>query len=155
MVAQASNAWWVFVLLGLFAGVISGGLGLGAGTVIVPALVLLCGFAQKSAQGTALAAMVPMALVGALRYYKIAGVEMEPPVIILIACGALVGTLFGTELAGRLPGDVLRRIFAVFLVLVGARMFVRSTRPTTPTGQMGVSSPVQTDLIEDGDIKKQ
>jgi uncharacterized membrane protein YfcA len=55
-----------FILLGICAGTLSGLLGLGSGIILIPTLVLLCGFAQKSAQGTTLAVMVPMILVGAL-----------------------------------------------------------------------------------------
>jgi len=129
MIGQLSNPWWVFVLLGICAGVISGTLGLGSGTVIVPVLVLLCGFQQKSAQGTALAAMVPMALVGALLYWKNPDIEMNTLVIGLVICGALAGVLAGTELAGRLPGHVLRKVFAAVLVIVAAKMFMTPTRP--------------------------
>ena len=129
MIGQLSNPWWVFVLLGICAGVISGTLGLGSGTVIVPVLVLLCGFEQKSAQGTALAAMVPMALVGALLYWRNPDIEMNTLVIGLIIFGALAGTLAGVELASRLPSHTLRKVFAIFLVIVAVKMFTASPRP--------------------------
>ena len=129
MVGQLSNCWWVFILLGICAGIISGTLGLGSGTVLVPALVLLCACEQKSAQGTALAVMVPMALVGALRYWKNPQVEMNVAVVGLIICGALVGTLAGTELAARLPSHTLRKVFAIFLAIVAVRMYTVSPRP--------------------------
>jgi len=129
MVGQLSNCWWIFILLGICAGIISGTLGLGSGTVLVPALVLLCACEQKSAQGTALAVMVPMALVGALRYWKNPQVEMNVAVVGLIICGALVGTLAGTELAARLPSHTLRKVFAIFLAIVAVRMYTVSPRP--------------------------
>jgi len=129
MVGQLSNCWWVFILLGICAGIISGALGLGSGTVLVPGLVLLCACEQKSAQGTALAVMVPMALVGALRYWKNPQVEMNVAVVGLIICGALVGTLAGTELAARLPSHTLRKVFAIFLAIVAVRMYTVSPRP--------------------------
>ena len=77
MVAQLSSCWWLFIVLGVCAGLVSGTLGLGGGTVFIPALVLLWGFEQKSAQGTALAIMVPMTLVGALRYWKNPEIDMS------------------------------------------------------------------------------
>ena len=129
MIGQLSNPWWVFVVLGICAGVISGTLGLGSGTVIVPVLVLLCDFEQKSAQGTALAAMVPMALVGALLYWKNPDIGMNTLVIGLIIFGALAGTLAGAELASRLPSHALRKVFAIFLVIVAVKMFTASPRP--------------------------
>ncbi len=70
MIGQLSNPRFVFVLLGICAGVLSGALGVGSGILLIPTLVLFCSFEQKSAQGMSLAVMVPMALVGALRYWK-------------------------------------------------------------------------------------
>lgn len=131
MLAQLSNPWWFFVLLGVVAGVISGALGLGAGTIVVPALVLVCHYTQKPAQGMALAVMVPMALIGALRY-RMNGIELDWFVIALVVCGALAGTLAGTEIAARLPGRVLRKVFAIFLVLVAVKMFSIPSKSRPP-----------------------
>lgn len=124
MIGQLSNPWWFFVLLGICAGILSGLLGLGSGIIIIPALVLLCGSQQKNAQGMALAVMVPMALLGALRYWKNPQIEMNPAVIGLIILGALVGTLAGTELVARLPSHILRKVFAVVLVIVAVKVFM-------------------------------
>lgn len=134
--------WWGFVILGVCAGVVSGALGVGSGTVIIPALVLLWGIGQKSAQGMSLAIMVPMALIGVLRYWKNPEVELHGWVIALIVLGAVVGTLAGTELAARLPAGILRKSFAVFLVIVAVRMFTASPRSeTTPLrGQADVKA---------------
>jgi uncharacterized membrane protein YfcA len=129
MIGQLPNLWWVFVLLGIGAGVLSGALGLGSGIILVPALVLVCSFEQKSAQGTALAVMVPMTLLGALRYWKNPEIEMNAVIIALIVFGALAGVLVGTELAGRLPSHVLRKAFAAVLVIAAVRMFMTPTRP--------------------------
>ena len=128
MVGQLSNCWWIFILLGVCAGIVSGTLGLGSGVVLVPALVLVYGFEQKSAQGMALAVMVPMTLLGALRYWKNPEIEMSLALIVLIVLGALAGVLAGTELAARLPSHILRKAFAIFLVIVAVKMFTASPR---------------------------
>ncbi len=130
MIGQLSNPWWVFVLLGICAGVLCGVLGLGSGIILVPTLVLLCGFGQKSAQGMALAVMVPMALVGAFRYWKNPEIDIHALSVGLIICGALVGVLVGTELAFRLPNHILRKIFAAVLVIVAVKMFMTPAKPT-------------------------
>jgi len=129
MIAQLAGSWWLYIVLGVFAGLVSGTLGLGSGVVVIPVLVLICGFEQKSAQGTALAVMVPMTLVGALRYWKNPEIDMSLTIILLIVLGALAGVLVGTELAGRLPNQVLRKVFAAFLVIAAVRMFITSPRP--------------------------
>jgi len=152
MVGQLCSYWWIFVVLGIFAGIISGTLGLGAGTILVPALVLLCGYGQKSAQGMALAVMVPMALVGALWYWRNPEVEMNAAVIGLIICGALAGALFGAELASHLPSHVLRRAFAIFLIMVAVRMFIIPSRPKKAYPGDSVIVQKEINLVEPGDI---
>jgi len=126
MIWQISNPWWVFIILGIFAGTSSGLLGIGGGVIMVPVLALLCSFDQKNAQGTALAVMVPMTLLGAWRYWQNPQVEMNAAVIILVICGALAGTLLGTELASRLPSSTLRKIFALVMLIVSVKMFFSS-----------------------------
>jgi len=128
---QLSNPWWLFVLLGVIAGIFSGTLGIGGGVVIVPALALFFGFAQKSSQGIALMVMVPMAFVGAYRYWINPEIEVNRAVAGLVICGAIFGAFAGAELAGRLPSNILRKIFAIVLMLIAWRMFVTPVKPKT------------------------
>jgi len=157
MIAQLSNPWWVFVVLGVVAGIVSGVLGLGSGIIFVPMLGLLCGFSQKSAQGMSLAVMVPLALLGALRYWQNPQVEMNVAVIVLVVCGGLVGTLFGTELAARLSAGVLRKAFAVVLVVAAVKMFVTPSTSKQPapggnlTNQNTVNSTLKGVTNDDGE----
>lgn len=155
MLGQLSNPWWLYVILGIFAGIVSAALGLGSGIIIVPTLVLLCAFGQKTAQGMALAVMVPMALVGALRYWKNPEIPMNVAVIGLIICGALIGALIGSELAARLPGHILRRMFAVVLVIAAVRMFIARSpsKPSALTNSLTNSKNVN--LVEHGDAHDQ
>ncbi|MHC4582338.1 MAG: sulfite exporter TauE/SafE family protein [Planctomycetota bacterium] len=128
MLGLLTGHWWAFMLLGILAGTISGMLGLGAGAVVVPALVLLFAFPQKSAQGTALALMVPMALLGAFRYWKNPQIEVSLAIVGLLALSAVPGVLAGTELASRLPSFWLRKFFAVFLAIIAVKMFTASPK---------------------------
>jgi len=124
-----SNPWWVYIVLGVCAGLLSGTLGLGSGTILIPALVLLLGFPQKSAQETALAVMVPMVLVGALRYKLAPEIEVNMTYVGLVALGAVAGAFIGVEVARYLPAAALRKVFAVFIVLVGIKMAWPNTKP--------------------------
>ena len=152
MLAQLSNPWWAFVLLGVVAGVLSGALGLGAGTIVVPTLVLLWKFPQKSAQGMALAIMVPMALLGAFRYWRNPKIDIDFVVVAFIIGGAMVGTLGGTELAARLPAAVLRKAFAIILLIVAFKMFWMSPKSKGPAVDANLTNKSIVNLTENGDV---
>jgi uncharacterized membrane protein YfcA len=108
-------------------------LGVGSGTVIIPALVLLMGLPQKSAQGMCLAAMIPMAAVGAIRYKLNPSIEVDMANAALLALGGVAGAFVGVEIVTRLPGSVLRKIFACFIIVVGLRMLFTPGR-ARPSG---------------------
>jgi len=122
MSLDLANSWWLIVLVGLAAGALSGSLGVGSGIIVVPALVLLLACPQKSAQGMALALMVPMAALGVFQYLRTPGVQLQWGPIALLVVGASVGVLAGTRLMARVPDIWLQRAFAVFLLVVAVRM---------------------------------
>ncbi len=155
MISQLSNPWWVFVLLGICAGVISGALGLGSGIIMIPTLVLLCGFGQKSAQGMALAVMVPMTLVGALRYWKNPEIEINVVIVGLIICGALAGVLAGTELVSRLPSHILRKVFAAVLVIAAVKMFMTPAKPGRPSFDNSLTEQKTVSSLEHGETNNE
>ena len=155
MLSQLSNPWWVFVLLGIVAGIISGTLGLGSGIILIPALVLFYAFEQKCAQGMALAIMVPMALVGAFRYWKNPQIEMNMVVIGLIIAGAVAGALIGAELAIRLPSHILRKVFAIFLVIVAIRMFIGPSKSKKTVIDNTAQNQGTVNLVESGEINNE
>jgi uncharacterized membrane protein YfcA len=97
----------------------------------------------------ALAVMVPMVLVGALRYWKNPEIEMNTAVIGLIILGALAGALLGTELAARMPGHILRKIFAVVLIIVAVKMLIPPTKPRRTGLNNSVTSQNITNLVEE------
>lgn len=114
--------WWVFILLGLAAGLLSGSIGVGAGIIMVPVMSMMA-YGQKEAQGVALAVMVPMALMGAIRYKLNPEIKINDFAIIMIAIGGVAGAFFGAQIAASLPANLLRKIFAGFLVIAAVKMF--------------------------------
>ena len=109
------------LLLGVLAGVFSGLIGIGGGIVIVPALVLLFGLSQHTAQGTTLALMVPpIGLLAAWTYYKAGFVDLK--IAGFICIGFFIGGLLGAEIATIIPDQFLRKIFGVVLLLVSVKM---------------------------------
>ena len=113
-------ALWVLLLVGLGAGVLSGMFGIGGGVVIVPALVALLKFDQKLAVGTSLAALLLPVSAGAVVAYYQAGM-LDFGVAALVAVGLIVGAFGGAKLAISLPSSTVKRLYGIFLILIGLR----------------------------------
>jgi uncharacterized membrane protein YfcA len=111
------------ILLGILAGVISGLIGIGGGIIIVPALVLFFGFSQELAQGTTLALMVPpLGAFAVMTYYRHGYVDVKTAA--LICLGFLAGSILGADIAVKLPGEILTRVFGAVLVVIGLKMLL-------------------------------
>ena len=111
----------IYALIGLGAGILSGLFGVGGGILIVPALLFFKGFSQLKAQGTSLAVLLPpIGLLAFLEYYKKGNVDIFAGIIICIAL--FIGAKFGAQMANSLPVDLLRRLFGIFIILVGIKM---------------------------------
>jgi uncharacterized membrane protein YfcA len=118
---KITRALWVYIGVGIIAGIIAGLFGKGGGIVIVPILIKFFHYDTKSATATSLAALqLPVGLpsvmiyahAGYLNYYY-AG---------LLAIGIVVGVFFGTKLALNLPSATFKRIYAFFLLGVAVYM---------------------------------
>lgn len=100
--------------IGVLSGFLAGLFGVGGGVLIVPALVLLLRQDQRHAHGTSLAAIVPIAVLGVVAYAMADSINWAAAAI--IAGGAAVGALAGTQALRRLPQRALRLAFSAFLV---------------------------------------
>ena len=103
------------LVVGVVSGLLSGLFGIGGGTVIVPALVLV-GLTQRQAAATSLAAIVPTSISGVISYATAGDVDWIAA--LLLACGMVAGSQIGSWLLSRLPEVFLRWFYAVFLVFV-------------------------------------
>jgi hypothetical protein len=110
--------------IGLAAGILAGMVGIGGGLVIVPALVYFYGMDQHMAQGTSLLVLLPPSgLFAFLAYYKAGHVDVKLGLLIFV--GVLLGGYLGGHWAQQLSGLVLRRGFAVFMVLAAVNMWFK------------------------------
>ena len=110
----------IILAIGLAAGFMSSMVGIGGGIIIVPALVLLLGFNQKLAQGTSLAMLaMPVAFVGAYNYYKEGFADWK--VAAILALTVMVGGFLGSKLALSLEMVVIKKIFAVMMIVLAIK----------------------------------
>jgi hypothetical protein len=109
--------------VGLAAGVAAGMFGIGGGLIIVPALIFLVGLKEKQAIGTSLAALIPpVGLLGAAEYYRSGYINIKYAA--LIAAGLFIGAYFGAKIVISMPDVLIRRIYAIFLLVIAARMLI-------------------------------
>ncbi len=114
---------FVFLVIGLLAGVLSGMFGIGGGIVIVPALLYFAQMPIRQAVGTSLGALLlPVGILGVWSYYKVGDIDIRAS--LLIAFGLAVGVYFGALVAQHADPNLLRRGFAVFLCAVAVKVWV-------------------------------
>ncbi|HEY9143392.1 MAG TPA: sulfite exporter TauE/SafE family protein [Arenimonas sp.] len=117
------------VLDGLGVGVLTGLVGVGGGFLILPALVLLGGLAMHRAIGTSLWIIALKSFSGFAKYISVlgaAGMALDWRLIGMFTAVGAGGSLVGQQLAGRLPQPQLKKMFSVFLVLMGMFILIRT-----------------------------
>jgi hypothetical protein len=114
----------IALITGMVAGLLSGLLGIGGGTIIVPAIVLILAFEQHTAQEIALCAMLFTSIVGSVVQYRQGNVDLK--VAVWVAPAAIAFSTLGAWAAGTVSAEWLTRVFAVALLIIGGRMLLFS-----------------------------
>lgn len=116
------NNLLLLLVIGLVAGFIAGGLGVGGGIIIVPALVFFFGMTQHQAQGTSLAVLaIPIGFIAAAyNYHKENHINYKYAIILVAAF--LVGSYLGSKLSVNLPAKTLKKAFGVLMLVAGLKM---------------------------------
>jgi hypothetical protein len=122
---------------GAAAGLFGGLFGVGGGIILVPLLSGLFGLTQHRAHGTSLAVIIATALAAAPVYALHGNVDWTTA--LLVAATSLIGAPLGARLAARLSSRALTRAFAVFLVLVAARLLLAPPHAASGHGLHGVA----------------
>ncbi|WP_405101587.1 sulfite exporter TauE/SafE family protein [Micromonospora sp. NBC_01412] len=105
------------VLDGVVVGLVTGLVGAGGGFLVVPALALLGGLPMPVAVGTSLVVIAMKSFAGLAGY--LSSVSINWGLAAAVTAAAVVGSLLGGRLAGRVPEDVLRKAFGSFVVVMG------------------------------------
>lgn len=142
---RLSSSLWIVGAQGVGLGLVTGLIGVGGGFLIVPVLVVLRRLPMPVAIGTSLAIIAVNSATGFLKYISVLGepasvgghpLQVDWQIIGVFAIIGVAGSLFGNMLAGRIRQAALKRIFAVFLVVMAGYIFVRQA-PAALTGVFG------------------
>ena len=128
----ATGLWGVGLVIGVICGLVSAG-----GAFLSMPFMLWCGVPVRTAIGTGAALALPVALLGTLGFIASGWTATNLPdwslgfVLLPALAGVVVASTFtaplGARLAHRLPVATLRRLFAVVLYLLAAKMVVSYT----------------------------
>jgi uncharacterized protein len=116
--------WLAFLITGFIAGIASGMFGIGGGLIIIPILIFVFKMDQLAANGTSLVALLlPVGGFAVWNYWqsgKINSSHFQSG--LWVALGLTIGAFFGSQIAIGLSPQLLRKIFAGFLLFAAARI---------------------------------
>lgn len=104
------------IIIGLLSGVISG-MGIGGGTILIPALAIFLSVDQHMAQGVNLLYFIPTAIVALIVHIKNKSINYKIAIPIVLL--GIAGAVGGSFLATRMDATLLKRLFGVFLAAMG------------------------------------
>ena len=111
----------ILLIIGLFAGIASGLVGIGGGIIIVPALVYFLSMSQQGAQGVSIGMLLmPVGFLAAYNYYTADSLNFKYSLIIGITF--IVGAWIGSKISLQISPDTMRIIFGVFILLIALKM---------------------------------
>lgn len=109
-------------LIGILAGIICGLFSTGGGMILVPAFIHLLNLEDKKARGTSVLCILPMVLTSSIFYYK--GNFINWKIAFLCAIGGTIGGYIGAKLLKKLPENVFKISFAIFLIYASIKMLI-------------------------------
>ena len=111
------------LFLGAAVGTLSGFFGVGGGTILVPALLLM-GYDMKVAIGISVVQMVFSSIYGS--YLNLRKGTLDIKMVAMIGTGGFAGALLSPFIIKTLPEEVLEWIFLSFVLFALARMFFKT-----------------------------
>ena len=113
---------WRLIAVGAVGGAFSALFGVGGGVVMVPLLIMLCGYGSRAATATSLAAIAVIALVGTATHGVLGNVDWVAAM--LVGIPALLGVTLGVRVRMRLSQVTISRAFAILLVAAAVLLAV-------------------------------
>ena len=117
-----SDAVWPLYAIGTTVGVISGMLGVGGGSIMMPALILLGYDAKKAAR--AISFVIPFSSAGAFLTYM-SFTQIDWPLLGVVAVAAIIGGYLGATILNRgLSSAQVKKLIALLLLALAAKMIL-------------------------------
>ena len=113
----------LIIFEGIVVGIVTGIVGVGGGFLIVPALVLIAGIPMKMAVGTSLLIISLKSITGFIGYYDQLTIPWPFLGTFIVFTG--FGIIIGSKLVDHIPAKKLKKIFAIFLLIMGSAIIYK------------------------------
>lgn len=110
----------LFFIIGLASGVISG-MGIGGGSILIPALIFFSPLSQHQAQGINLVVFIPSSIAALIIHHKNKSIEYKISMPIILS--GIISAIGGSLLATYTSPEFLRKLFGIFLFAIGLLEF--------------------------------
>ena len=114
-----------YAIAGVVGGLI-GGMGMGGGTLLIPLLTIFYNVGQHTAQAINLISFIPMSVIALIIHFRNGYVETKNVIWIILA-GVITCTA-SCFLANVIKGDLLKRLFGAFLLVLSICQFVKNIK---------------------------
>ncbi len=108
------------IIIGIIAGIVSGFFSTGGGMILVPAYIYILKLNEKESRATSIACILPMVIASSIFYAKNKYIDWK--IGILCAIGGIIGGFLGSKFLNKIPDEILKTTFIIFLIYVGIRM---------------------------------
>lgn len=111
-----------FILIGLITGTINGLFGSGGGTIVVPSLIFLVGLEDHKSHATAISIILPLSIISTIIYISHGVIRFD--IALWVALGGVLGGFMGARLLNKIPSNILRKVFGIFMMVAAIRMVI-------------------------------
>lgn len=111
------------IIISFLVGFVASLFGVGGGSLMVPTMTLILGFAPHIAVATSMLQIFLSAIVSTTTHAFLSNIEWF--MVLALAPGAMIGGQIGARLAKRLPAKLLLKLLAVFLIIVSLRLMMK------------------------------
>ena len=108
------------IIIGILAGMVSGLFSTGGGLILLPSFIHILKLNQIEARATTIMCVLPIVIVTSIVYAKNNYIDWK--IALMVATGGIIGSFIGSKILDKIPLNLLRIMFIIFLLYMGIRM---------------------------------